>query len=60
LVSLTAPICFINAIIEQLVEKDASKTRKALNELQRVIQHSPMHYEQFDPQNFQWRIQREQ
>jgi DNA-binding MurR/RpiR family transcriptional regulator len=60
LVSLTAPICFINAIIEQLVEKDAAKTREALNELQRVIQHSPMHYEQFDPQNFRWRIQRGQ
>ena len=56
LVSLTAPICLINGIMEEVVAKDPAKTAKALNEFQQAIQSSPLHYARFDPQNFQWKM----
>ena len=46
LISLTAPFCFINAIIEQVFEKDSRKTKKALKEIQRAVFSSPLHYSQ--------------
>jgi DNA-binding MurR/RpiR family transcriptional regulator len=46
LISLTAPFCFINAIIEQVYDNDSEKAKKALNEIQKVIFSSPLHYSQ--------------
>ena len=48
LISLTAPFCFINAIIEQVFERDPEKTKKALDEVQRVVFSSPRHYSQLN------------
>ncbi len=59
LVSLTAPMCFLNAIMEQVVAMRPEKTTRALEALQAAVQYSPLHYAQFDPQNFQWKINRE-
>ncbi|UCF91800.1 MAG: MurR/RpiR family transcriptional regulator [Desulfobacterales bacterium] len=53
LISLTAPLCFINAILEQVAAKNPAKTTKALVAFQRVVQSSPLHYSQFELQNFQ-------
>jgi DNA-binding MurR/RpiR family transcriptional regulator len=46
LISLTAPFCFINAIIEQAYDNDSEKAKKALNEIQKVVFSSPLHYSQ--------------
>ncbi len=56
LISLTAPFCLINAIIEQTAAKNTEKTGKALTEFQQVVQSSALHYSQFDLQNFQLKM----
>jgi DNA-binding MurR/RpiR family transcriptional regulator len=56
LISLTAPFCLINAIIEQTAAKNTDKTGKALAEFQQVVQSSSLHYSQFDFQNFQLKM----
>jgi DNA-binding MurR/RpiR family transcriptional regulator len=48
LISLTAPFCFINAIVEQVFNKDSDKAKKALNEMQRAVFSSPLHYSQLN------------
>jgi DNA-binding MurR/RpiR family transcriptional regulator len=48
LISLTAPFCFINAIVEQVFERDPEKTKKAMDEVQRVVFSSPLHYSQLN------------
>ncbi len=48
LISLTAPFSFINAIIEEVFNKDSDKAKKALNEIQRVVFSSPLHYSQLN------------
>jgi DNA-binding MurR/RpiR family transcriptional regulator len=48
LISLTAPFCFINAIVEQVFDRDSEKAKKALNEIQRVVFSSPLHYSQLN------------
>jgi DNA-binding MurR/RpiR family transcriptional regulator len=48
LISLTAPLCFINAIVEQVFNNDSEKAKKALNEIQRVVFSSPLHYSQLN------------
>jgi len=48
LISLTAPFCFINAIVEQVFERDPEKTKKALDEVQKVVFSSPRHYSQLN------------
>ena len=48
LISLTAPFCFINAIIEQVFDKDSEKAKKALNEIQKAVFSSPLHYSQLN------------
>jgi DNA-binding MurR/RpiR family transcriptional regulator len=48
LISLTAPFCFINAIVEQVFDKNAKKANNALKEIQRVVFTSPLHYSQLD------------
>ena len=48
LISLTAPFCFINAIVEQVFKNDSQKTKKALQELKRVVFSSPLHYSQLN------------
>jgi len=48
LISLTAPFCFINAIIEQVFERDPEKTKKALDEVQGVVFSNPRHYSQLN------------
>lgn len=58
LISLTAPLCLINAIVEQCVIKDPERTGQALVELQQAVEFSPLHFAQFDPQNFQWKVKR--
>ncbi|MEW5724137.1 MAG: MurR/RpiR family transcriptional regulator [Thermodesulfobacteriota bacterium] len=58
LISLTAPFCLINALDERLVVLEPERTGGALNKFERVVQVSPLHYLQFDPQNFQWRTGR--
>jgi DNA-binding MurR/RpiR family transcriptional regulator len=58
LASLTAPMCLINAIMEQIAAKKPKRVNEAFDEFQRAIMSSPLHYAQFDPQNFQWRISR--
>ena len=49
IISLTAPMCFINLILERIVLIENDKTTKALKEFQRVVQLSPKHYSQFNP-----------
>ena len=56
LISLTAPFCLINAILEQTAAKNIKKTDKALTGFQQVVQSSALHYSQFDLQNFQMKI----
>jgi DNA-binding MurR/RpiR family transcriptional regulator len=56
LISLTAPFCIVNAILEQTAAKNIEKTDKALAEFQQVVQSSALHYSQFDLQNFQMKI----
>lgn len=56
LISLTAPFCLINAIIEQTAAKNTKKTGKALAEFQQVVQSSALHYSQFDLQKFQMKM----
>jgi len=56
LISLTAPFCLINAIIEQTAAKNTQKTGKALKEFQQVVQSSALHYSQFDLQDFQLKL----
>ena len=56
LISLTAPFCLINAIIEQTAAKNTEKTGKALAEFQQVVQSSALHYSQFDLQKFQMKM----
>jgi DNA-binding MurR/RpiR family transcriptional regulator len=51
LISLTAPICLINAIVEKAVVDNPEKANAALSEFQRVVQTNPHHYSQFDIQN---------
>lgn len=58
LISLTAPISLINAIIEECVAKTPDRTNNALSELQEAIEFSPLHFAQLDPQNFQWKFKR--
>jgi len=48
--SLSAPICFINAIVEQVVENNPQVTLDAVNEYQEVVLSSPLHYSQFETQ----------
>lgn len=52
LISLTAPFCLINTIVEQIAATETAKTEKALSEFQRVVQSSSLHYSQFDRQSF--------
>ncbi len=54
LYSITAPICLLNAILEQVMAKKPEQTTAALDEFQKVVQSSPIHYSQFDLQKFQW------
>jgi len=49
LISLTAPMCFVNLIFEQIVSIKGEKTSRALKEFQRIVQVSPTHYSQFNP-----------
>jgi DNA-binding MurR/RpiR family transcriptional regulator len=49
LISLTAPMCFINMVFEQLVSIQGERTSRALKEFQRIVQVSPTHYSQFNP-----------
>jgi DNA-binding MurR/RpiR family transcriptional regulator len=49
LISLTAPMCFVNMIFEQLVSIQGERTSLALKEFQRIVQVSPTHYSQFNP-----------
>ena len=59
LISLTAPFCLINAIIEQTAAKNSARTGKALAEFQQTVQSSALHYSQFDLQKFQMNIKEE-
>lgn len=54
LISMTAPLCLINAIIEEVVEKSPRKSRRALTMFQNWVQSSPLHYSPFAGQQFQW------
>lgn len=56
LISLTAPFCLINAVLEQTAAKNTAKTEKALTEFQQVVQASALHYSQFDLHNFQLKM----
>ena len=56
LISLTAPFCLINAVLEQTAAKSTAKTETALKEFQQVVQSSALHYSQFDLHNFQLKM----
>jgi DNA-binding MurR/RpiR family transcriptional regulator len=49
-ISLSAPMCFINSILEQLVFIKREKSTKAMTEFQQFVQANPQHYSQFNPQ----------
>jgi DNA-binding MurR/RpiR family transcriptional regulator len=53
--SLSAPICFINAIIEQVVEKNSKVALEAVNEYQEVVLSSPLHFSRFDTQLYEFK-----
>ncbi len=53
--SLSAPICFINAIVEQVVENNPQVTLNAVNEYQEAVLSSPLHYSQFEPQVYEYK-----
>jgi len=55
-ISLSAPMCFINAILEQIVILNPEKATKVLKEFQRVVQANPQHYFQFNPQGLEYPI----
>jgi len=46
--SLTAPMCFINAIFEEIILKRPAKTKKALNKFQQEVMSNIRHSFQFD------------
>lgn len=53
-ISLSAPMCFINSIFEQIVLIEKEKTNKALIEFQEFVQANPQHYSQFNPQGVKY------
>ena len=53
--SLSAPICFINAIIEKVVEKNSKVALDAVKEYQEVVLSSPLHFSRFDTQLYEFK-----
>jgi len=53
-ISLSAPMCLINSILEQIVLIKREKTTKALTEFQRVVQANSQHFSQFNPQGLKY------
>lgn len=54
LISLTAPMCLINAILEEVIVKKAEKAEQALMEFQKEVLSNVGHYFQFDSKKFEW------
>ena len=48
LISLTAQMCFINIIVEELAARDPRATQRAFNLFQKHVQNSPLHYSKYN------------
>jgi DNA-binding MurR/RpiR family transcriptional regulator len=55
IISLSAPMCFINCILEMIVAKNPKKADRAMHEFQRVVMPNTMYYSQIDPKYFEWK-----
>lgn len=53
LISLSAPMCFINCVLELVAVKNPKKTNRAMNEFQHVVVSNTQYYSQIDPKYFQ-------
>lgn len=59
LISLSAPMCFINCVLELVAVKNPKKTNRAMNEFQHVVVSNPRYYSQIDPKYFEWKTVKE-
>jgi DNA-binding MurR/RpiR family transcriptional regulator len=55
IISLSAPLCFINCILELIAAKNPKKADRAMQEFQRVVMSNTLHYSQIDPNYFEWK-----
>jgi DNA-binding MurR/RpiR family transcriptional regulator len=55
IISLSAPMCFINCILELTAAKNLKKADKAMDEFQHVVMSKMMNYSQIDQKYFEWK-----
>ena len=53
IISLSAPMCFINCVFELVAVKNPKKTNRAMNEFQHVVVSNAIYYSQIDPKYFE-------
>lgn len=58
LISLTAPMCLINAILEEVIVKKARKAERALTEFQKEVLSNTRYYFQFNSKKLEWKMVR--